>query len=119
MQTWDEESSPDRTVPTPAPAVPTASPGSTVPAGAVPAPEGELCDSHFGVAVAVAVGAVDAGLAVRAVAEAVDADFLPVEWGGFGLAGSPPAAGRNPAWVSPTMTVVGIASVANWSRIDG
>ncbi len=30
-------------------------------AGAVPAPEGELCDSHFGVAVAVAVGAVDAG----------------------------------------------------------
>src|SRR5688500_10321017 len=35
-------------------------------AGAVPAPEGEVCDSHFGVAVAVAAGAVDAGLAVRA-----------------------------------------------------
>lgn len=54
-----------------------------------PRPDGEPCDSHLGVAVAVATGAADAGLAVRAVAEAVDADFLPVEWEDFELALSP------------------------------
>lgn len=54
-----------------------------------PRPEGEPCDSHLGVAVAVATGAADAGLAVRAVAEAVGADFLPVEWEDFELAVAP------------------------------
>ncbi len=55
-------------------------------AGRTPSPDGEPCDSHLGVAVAVATGAADAGLAVRSVAEAVDADFLPVEWEDFELA---------------------------------
>src|SRR3954453_4640854 len=42
-----------------------------------PAPEsGEPADSHFAVATAVAAGAADAGLAVRAVAEACDLDFV-------------------------------------------
>ncbi len=55
-------------------------------AGLAPRPDGEPCDSHLGVAVAVATGVSDAGLAVRAVAEAVDADFVPVEWEDFELA---------------------------------
>ena len=55
-------------------------------AGLTPRPGGEPCDSHLGVAVAIATGAADAGLAVRAAAEAVDADFLPVEWEDFELA---------------------------------
>ena len=58
-------------------------------AGVTPRPDAEPCDSHLGVAVAVATGAADAGLAVRAVAEAVDADFLPVEWEDFELAVAP------------------------------
>src|SRR4051794_18749934 len=37
---------------------------------------GEPADSHFAVAAAVAAGAADAGLAVRAVAEACDLDFV-------------------------------------------
>ena len=85
-------------------------------AGAVPAPEGELCDSHFGVAVAVAVGAVDAGLAVRAVAEAVDADFLPVEWEDFELAVSPRAVGL----LGPLLDVLASTSVhQRVSRLGG
>jgi putative molybdopterin biosynthesis protein len=60
-------------------------------AGVDPMPEGELCDSHLGVAVAVAAGAVDAGLAVRSAAEAVDADFVAVEWEDFELAVDPDA----------------------------
>lgn len=55
----------------------------------LPASEGEVCDSHLGVAVAVATGAVDAGLAVRSAATAVDADFVPVEWEDFELAVGP------------------------------
>jgi putative molybdopterin biosynthesis protein len=55
-------------------------------AGLSPSPDGEPCDSHLGVAVAVATGVSDAGLAVRSVAEAVDADFVPVEWEDFELA---------------------------------
>ncbi|MQA61341.1 MAG: GntR family transcriptional regulator [Actinophytocola sp.] len=76
-------------------------------AGAVPAPEGEMCDSHFGVAVAVAAGAVDAGLAVRAVAEAVDADFIPVAWEDFELAVSPRAVGL----LGPLLDVLATTSV--------
>jgi len=48
-----------------------------VEAGVEPASEsGEPADSHFAVAAAVAAGAADAGLAVRAVAEACDLDFV-------------------------------------------
>jgi molybdate-binding protein len=46
-------------------------------AGVEPAPEsGEPADSHLAVAAAVGAGAADAGLAVRAVAEACDLDFV-------------------------------------------
>ena len=62
-------------------------------AGVDPVPAGELCGSHVGVAVAVAAGAVDAGLAVRSAAEAVDADFIPVEWEDFELAVDPDSMG--------------------------
>ncbi len=51
--------------------------------------EGAEFGSHLGVAVAVATGAADAGLAVRASAEAIGADFLPVEWEDFELAVAP------------------------------
>ncbi|MPY98085.1 MAG: GntR family transcriptional regulator [Actinophytocola sp.] len=82
-------------------------------AGAVPAPGGEVCDSHFGVAVTVAAGAADAGLAVRAVAEAVDADFLPVEWEDFELAVTPRAVGL----LGPLLDV--LASTAVHRRVSG
>jgi molybdate-binding protein len=56
-------------------------------AGVEPAPEsGEPADSHFAVAAAVAAGAADAGLAVRAVAEACDLDFIGVVVEPFELA---------------------------------
>ncbi|WP_046469244.1 substrate-binding domain-containing protein [Allosalinactinospora lopnorensis] len=61
--------------------------------GVTPGQGGEVCESHFGVAAAVATGAADAGLAVRAVADAVDADFLPIEWEDFELATGPDSAG--------------------------
>ncbi|MQA09340.1 MAG: GntR family transcriptional regulator [Pseudonocardiaceae bacterium] len=61
--------------------------------GVTPGHGGEVCESHFGVAVAVATGAADVGLAVRAVADAVDADFLPIEWEDFELAVGPESAG--------------------------
>jgi putative molybdopterin biosynthesis protein len=51
--------------------------------GAEPLPErGSTAESHFAVATAVAAGAADAGLAVRAVAEALDLEWIPVvqEW---------------------------------------
>jgi putative molybdopterin biosynthesis protein len=54
-----------------------------------PRPDFEPCDSHLGVAVAVAAGAADAGLAVRAAAEGVGAEFLPVMWEDFELALAP------------------------------
>jgi molybdate-binding protein len=56
-------------------------------AGVEPAPEsGEPADSHFAVSAAVAAGAADAGLAVRAVAEACDLDFVGVVVEPFELA---------------------------------
>lgn len=72
-----------------------------------PAPEEEVCDSHFGVAVAVAAGAVDAGLAVRAAADAVDVDFVFVEWEDFELAVSPRAVGL----LGPLLEVLASPSV--------
>lgn len=50
---------------------------------------GTELDSHLGVAVAVVTGAADAGLAVQASAEAIGADFVPVEWEDFELAVAP------------------------------
>ena len=56
-------------------------------AGVEAAPEsGEPADSHFAVAAAVAAGAADAGLAVRAVARACDLDFVGVTVEPFELA---------------------------------
>ena len=62
---------------------------------------------------AVAVGAVDAGLAVRAVAEAVDADFVPVEWEDFELAVNPRAMGL----LGPLLDV--LASTSVHQRVSG
>lgn len=76
-------------------------------AGVEPAPDGERCESHFGVAVAVAAGAVDAGLAVRAAAEAVGADFVPVGWEDFELAVTPRAVGL----LGPLLGVLGSPSM--------
>lgn len=45
--------------------------------------------SHIAVAIAVATGAADAGLAVQASADSVGADFVPVEWEDFELAVAP------------------------------
>lgn len=56
-------------------------------AGVVAEPtRGVRADSHRGVAIAVVTGAADAGLAVRAAAEAVGADWLPVTVEPFELA---------------------------------
>ena len=82
-------------------------------AGVVPQPEAELCDSHLGVAVAVTTGAVDAGLAVRSVAVAVDADFLPVEWEDFELAVEPDSM----SLLAPLLDV--LASTAIQDRVSG
>jgi molybdate-binding protein len=66
--------------------------------GARPRPElGVAADSHLAVAVAIAAGAADAGLAVRAVAEALELEWIPVATESFELAMAPeslPAAGR-------------------------
>ena len=82
-------------------------------AGVAPPLEAELCDSHLGVAVAVATGAVDAGLAVRSVAESVDADFVPVEWEDFELAVGPESMGL----LMPLLDV--LASTAVHDRVCG
>jgi len=59
-----------------------------------PHPElGELAESHLAVAAAVATGAADAGLAVRAVAESADLDWVPVISEPFELALDPAAGG--------------------------
>ena len=59
-------------------------------AGCVPRPElGEPADSHLAVAAAVATGAADAGLAVRAVAESAGLDWVPVASEPFELALDP------------------------------
>jgi putative molybdopterin biosynthesis protein len=82
-------------------------------AGVVPPPEAELCDSHLGVAVAVATGAADAGLAVRSVAESVDAEFVPVEWEDFELAVEP----ESMSLLAPLLDV--LASTAVQDRVSG
>jgi putative molybdopterin biosynthesis protein len=61
-------------------------------AGRAPRPElGEPAESHLAVAAAVATGAVDAGLAVRAVAESAGLDWVPVLSEPFELALDPAA----------------------------
>ena len=77
-----------------------------------PHPQTEPCDSHLGVAVAVVAGAADAGLAVRAAADAVDADFVPVEWEDFELAASQDAV----ATLAPMLAV--LASTAVHDRLS-
>lgn len=76
-------------------------------AGVTPAPDGEMCDSHLGVAAAVTTGAADAGLAVRSVAEAVGADFIPVEWEDFELAVGPDSGDL----LAPLLTVLASTSI--------
>ncbi len=86
-----------------------------VEAGVAP-PDGELCDSHLGVAVAVTTGAVDAGLAVRSVASAVDADFIPLQWEDFELAVEPESIGL----LVPVRDVLAGTSVQDrLTRMDG
>ena len=61
-------------------------------AGSVPRPEvGEPVESHLAVAAAIATGAADAGLAVRAVAESAGLDWVPVLSEPFELALDPGA----------------------------
>jgi molybdate-binding protein len=61
-------------------------------AGCTPRPElGEPAESHLAVAAAVATGAADAGLAVRAVAESAGLDWVPVLSEPFELALDPAA----------------------------
>ena len=61
-------------------------------AGCVPRPElGEPVESHLAVAAAVAIGAADAGLAVRAVAESAGLDWVQVISEPFELALDPAA----------------------------
>jgi molybdate-binding protein len=61
-------------------------------AGCEPRPElGEPVESHLAVAAAVSAGAADAGLAVRAVAESVGLDWIPVAREPFELAVNPTA----------------------------
>jgi putative molybdopterin biosynthesis protein len=61
-------------------------------AGCTPRPElGEPAESHLAVAAAVATGAADAGLAVRAVAESAGLDWVPVISEPFELALDPAA----------------------------
>jgi molybdate-binding protein len=61
-------------------------------AGCEPHPElGEPAESHLAVAAAVAAGAADAGLAVRAVAESAGLEWLPVASEPFELAFDPSA----------------------------
>jgi molybdate-binding protein len=61
-------------------------------AGCVPRPElGEPAESHLAVAAAVATGAADVGLAVRAVAESAGLDWVPVISEPFELAFEPAA----------------------------
>ncbi len=61
-------------------------------AGCIPRPElGEPVESHLAVAAAVATGAADAGLAVRAVAESAGLDWIPVIDEPFELALDPAA----------------------------
>ena len=77
-------------------------------AGCEPRPDlGEPADSHLAVAAAVAAGAVDAGLAVRAVAEAAGLEWLPVAREPFELA----LATASAAAVEPLLDVLASSSV--------
>lgn len=76
--------------------------------GAQPRPElGVPAESHLAVAAAVAAGAADAGLALRAVAEALELDWIPLATEWFELA---MAAGSRPR-VEPLLEVLGSANV--------
>jgi molybdate-binding protein len=76
--------------------------------GCVPRPElGEPAESHLAVAAAVATGAADAGLAVRAVAESAGLDWVPVVSEPFELA-LDPAAGLA---AEPLLAALGQSSV--------
>jgi putative molybdopterin biosynthesis protein len=81
--------------------------------GVDPQPElGEPAESHMGVAAAVSAGAADAGLAVRAVADAAGLDWVPVTSEHFELA----FAAEERATVEPLLTT--LASSALQSRIS-
>ena len=73
---------------------------------------GSVVDSHRAVAVAVAAGAVDAGLAVRAAAAALDLDFVPMVVEPFELA----VAERDVDLTAPLLDVLTRAPLAR--RID-
>jgi molybdate-binding protein len=75
--------------------------------GEQPRPElGVPADSHLAVAATVAAGAADGGLAVRAVAESLGLDWIPVatEWFELAMAAARPAA-------EPLHDVLGSAAV--------
>ena len=63
-------------------------------AAVTPAAAGETSGSHLEVAAAVATGAAEAGLATRAAAEAVGAEFVALGWEDFELAVRPSARER-------------------------
>jgi putative molybdopterin biosynthesis protein len=82
-------------------------------AGVVPQPEaGTAADSHLGVAAAVAAGAADGGLAVRACADALDLDFVALVDEPFELAVEEGAVDR----VAPLLDAIGRRDVAK--RLD-
>jgi len=70
---------------------------------------GSIVDSHRGVAVAVAAGAVDAGVAVRAAAAALDLDFVPLVVEPFELA----VAERDVDLTAPLLDALGGAPLAS------
>jgi putative molybdopterin biosynthesis protein len=73
-----------------------------------PHPElGEPAESHLAVAAAVAAGAADAGLAVRAVAESVGLDWVPVTTEPFELALDP----ASMAAAGPLLDALGASSL--------
>jgi molybdate-binding protein len=79
-------------------------------AGLQPRPElGVRAESHLAVATAVAAGAADTGLAVRAVADSLGLDWIPVatEWFELAL-----AAGSRSA-MDPLLDVLGSTMVQN------
>jgi molybdate-binding protein len=86
-------------------------------AGRAPRPElGEPAESHLAVAAAVATGAADAGLAVRAVAESAGLDWVPVLSEPFELALDPAAR----AAAEPLLATLGESSVhARLSAMPG
>lgn len=82
-------------------------------AGVVPRPEaGAAADSHLGVAAAVAAGAADGGLAVRACADALDLDFVALVDEPFELAVDE----RDVDRVAPLLDAIGRREVAE--RLD-